>query len=199
MYHCPAKHSQSEYKVSNFIFSITGTPYNNLEDLYAADYGDYDDNNQVNEEEAVMMAPSFVSQPLDVVLNEGETIRLPCIVSRSVETLRLTSQWQQYSAWNSQSIVFQSNESWTGELESSLTLSVLISHLLPVWGRQRVSLVGMSGETFCNYKQWLLRFQTQLQQPGLLQILLEKLFGKQSVFIVQIFWWFASQTNSFIT
>ena len=46
----------------------------------------YDDNNEVEEEEATMKAPSFVSSPLDVVVNEGETIRLPCIVSRSVES-----------------------------------------------------------------------------------------------------------------
>ena len=64
---------------------LSATPYNNLEDLYSADYGDYDDNNEVSEEEAIMRAPSFVSSPLDVVVNEGETIRLPCIVSRSVE------------------------------------------------------------------------------------------------------------------
>ena len=34
-----------------------------------------------------MKAPSFVSSSLDVVVNEGETVRLPCIVSRSVEAL----------------------------------------------------------------------------------------------------------------
>ena len=61
---------------------LSGTPYGNLEDLY----GSYDDNNEVaEEEEAIMKAPSFVSLPLDVVVNEGETIRLPCIVSRSVD------------------------------------------------------------------------------------------------------------------
>ena len=60
--------------------SVSATPYGNLEDLY----GSYDDNNEVEEEEATMKAPSFVSSPLDVVVNEGETIRLPCIVSRSV-------------------------------------------------------------------------------------------------------------------
>ena len=84
--HCSAKHSQSHFLI---LFSqLPGTPYNNLEDLYSADYADYDDNNQVSEEEAIMMAPSFVSSSLDVVVNEGETIRLPCIVSRSVETER---------------------------------------------------------------------------------------------------------------
>ena len=75
--------------VSQFLIlfsQLPGTPYNNLEDLYSTDYGDYDDNNQLSEEEAIMKAPSFVSSSLDVVVNEGETIRLPCIVSRSVET-----------------------------------------------------------------------------------------------------------------
>lgn len=61
---------------------LQGTPYGNLEDLYNTDYGDYDDNNEVNEEDAIMEAPGFVSSRLDLVVNEGETIRLPCIVTR---------------------------------------------------------------------------------------------------------------------
>ena len=89
--HCSAKPSTLSHIIKFLILfsQLPGTPYNNLEDLYSADYADYDDNNQVSEEEAIMMAPSFVSSSLDVVVNEGETIRLPCIVSRSVETLGL--------------------------------------------------------------------------------------------------------------
>ena len=80
-----AKHS-SQLDIIKFLIlkfsQLSGTPYGNLEDLY----GSYDDNNEVaEEEEAIMKAPSFVSLPLDVVVNEGETIRLPCIVSRSVD------------------------------------------------------------------------------------------------------------------
>lgn len=51
--------------------------------MYTADYEDYNDNNEVSEEEeAIMKAPSFVSSRLELVVNEGETIRLPCIVTR---------------------------------------------------------------------------------------------------------------------
>jgi len=58
-----------------------GLPYGSLEDLYNPEY-DYDEDNEVSEEGAVMKAPGFVSETMNLVVNEGETIRLPCIVTR---------------------------------------------------------------------------------------------------------------------
>lgn len=57
---------------------VSATPYGNLEDLYNPEYEDYDQHNEVSE----LSAPRFVSSQLDLVVNEGETIRLPCIVTR---------------------------------------------------------------------------------------------------------------------
>ena len=68
-----------------FISFVSATPYGNLEDLYNPDYEDYDENNEVSEEtgaDAILKPPGFVSSKLDLVINEGETIRLPCIVTR---------------------------------------------------------------------------------------------------------------------
>ena len=64
---------------------VSATPYGNLEDLYNPDYEDYDENNEVSEEagaDAILKPPGFVSSKLDLIINEGETIRLPCIVTR---------------------------------------------------------------------------------------------------------------------
>ena len=64
---------------------VAASPYGNLEDLYSADYEDYDEHNEVSEEaggDAILKPPEFVSSGLDLVVNEGEVIRLPCIVSR---------------------------------------------------------------------------------------------------------------------
>eukprot|EP00091_Calanus_sinicus_P007342 TRINITY_DN1834_c0_g1_i8.p1 TRINITY_DN1834_c0_g1~~TRINITY_DN1834_c0_g1_i8.p1 ORF type:complete len:294 (-),score=50.93 TRINITY_DN1834_c0_g1_i8:1308-2189(-) len=58
-----------------------GLPYGSLEDLYSPEY-DYDEDNEVSEEGDLMKAPGFVSQTINLVVNEGETIRLPCIVTR---------------------------------------------------------------------------------------------------------------------
>ena len=57
-----------------------------MEDLYSPEY-DYDEDNEVSEEGAVMKAPGFVSETMNLVVNEGETIRLPCIVTRSEHKL----------------------------------------------------------------------------------------------------------------
>lgn len=62
------------------LYCIQATPYGNLEDLYNPEYEDYDQHNEVAELE--LKAPRFVSSQLDLVVNEGETIRLPCIVTR---------------------------------------------------------------------------------------------------------------------
>jgi len=58
-----------------------GLPYNSLDDLYSPDY-DYDDNNEILKEGGAMKAPGFVSKELDIVVTEGDTIELPCIVTR---------------------------------------------------------------------------------------------------------------------
>eukprot|EP00090_Calanus_glacialis_P007213 TRINITY_DN15667_c0_g1_i4.p1 TRINITY_DN15667_c0_g1~~TRINITY_DN15667_c0_g1_i4.p1 ORF type:complete len:475 (-),score=83.63 TRINITY_DN15667_c0_g1_i4:269-1693(-) len=58
-----------------------GLPYDSIEDLYSPEY-DYDEDNEVSEEGDVMKAPGFVSETMNLVVNEGETIRLPCIVTR---------------------------------------------------------------------------------------------------------------------
>ena len=75
--------------INNFPF-VSATPYGNLEDLYNPDYEDYDENNEVSEEadDAVLKPPGFVSSSVDLVVNEGETIRLPCIVTRWVAEWR---------------------------------------------------------------------------------------------------------------
>jgi len=51
-----------------------GQPYDSLEDLYSPDYG--------NEVTDTLMPPSFTSAPLHLSVTEGDTVRLPCIVSR---------------------------------------------------------------------------------------------------------------------
>ena len=66
--------------VANLFCFVSATPYGNLEDLYNPEYEDYDQHNEVSGAE--LSAPRFVSSQLDLVVNEGETIRLPCIVTR---------------------------------------------------------------------------------------------------------------------
>jgi len=58
-----------------------GLPYGSLEDLYNPEYN-YDEDNEVSEEKAVMKPPGFKSETMNLVVNEGETITLPCIVTR---------------------------------------------------------------------------------------------------------------------
>jgi hypothetical protein len=59
----------------------TGVPYGYVEDLYSPEYSN-DDANEVSEEGGVIAAPGFVSDSLDLVVTEGDTIVLPCIVTR---------------------------------------------------------------------------------------------------------------------
>ena len=72
------------------IYFHSGLPYGSLEDLYNPEY-DYDEDNEVSEEGAVMKAPGFVSETMNLVVNEGETIRLPCIVTRYAHKLKQIS------------------------------------------------------------------------------------------------------------
>jgi len=53
-----------------------GQPYDSLEDLYSPDYGN---ELQVSD---TLMPPPFTSSPLHLSVSEGDTVRLPCIVSR---------------------------------------------------------------------------------------------------------------------
>jgi hypothetical protein len=69
------------------MFVCLGLPYSSIEDLYSREY-DYDEDNEVSEEGDVMKAPGFVSETMNLVVNEGETIRLPCIVTRYEHKLR---------------------------------------------------------------------------------------------------------------
>ena len=49
--------------------------------MYNPEYA-YDEDNEVSEEEDVEKAPEFVSETINLEVNEGETISLPCIVTR---------------------------------------------------------------------------------------------------------------------
>ena len=49
--------------------------------MYSPEYA-YDEDNGVSEEEDVAKAPEFVSKTMNLVVNEGETIVLPCVVTR---------------------------------------------------------------------------------------------------------------------
>ena len=60
---------------------VPGTPYKSVYDMYSPEYA-YDEDNEVSEEEDVEKAPAFVSETKNLVVNEGETISLPCIVTR---------------------------------------------------------------------------------------------------------------------
>ena len=60
-------------------------PYStsSIEDLYINDeYVEDYDHNSDKEETVIMRTPSFVSESKSALVNEGGTIRLPCIVDR---------------------------------------------------------------------------------------------------------------------
>jgi hypothetical protein len=69
------------------MFFCLGLPYSSIEDLYSPEYK-YEEDNEMSEEGDVMKAPGFVSETLQLVVKEGETIRLPCIVTRYEHRLR---------------------------------------------------------------------------------------------------------------
>lgn len=55
------------------------------DDYYADDYDNYasDDDDYLNENERVVhTVPEFVSKQIDVWVNEGDTIKLPCLVDK---------------------------------------------------------------------------------------------------------------------
>ena len=59
----------------------SGIPYRSVEDMYSPEYA-YDEDNEVSEEEDGEVTPGFVSDTINLVVNEGDTIILPCIVTR---------------------------------------------------------------------------------------------------------------------
>ena len=63
------------------ILPYSGIPYKSVYDMYSPEYA-YDEDNGVSEEEDVEKAPEFVSKTMNLVVNEGETIVLPCVVTR---------------------------------------------------------------------------------------------------------------------
>ena len=63
------------------ILPYSGIPYKSVYDMYNPEYA-YDEDNGVSEEEDVEKAPEFVSKTMNLVVNEGETIVLPCVVTR---------------------------------------------------------------------------------------------------------------------
>jgi len=68
--------------ISSLLLQASGAPYDSLNDLYDTNY-DYEfGDNQVREEVFITKTPQFVSQPLQLGVNEGQTVRLPCLVDR---------------------------------------------------------------------------------------------------------------------
>jgi len=58
-----------------------GKPYGSLEDMYSPEYS-YDEDNEVTEDKDVDVTPGFVTKTMNLVVNEGDTIILPCVVTR---------------------------------------------------------------------------------------------------------------------
>ena len=70
---------------------LAGNPYSDSsvgDDYYADDYDNYSaDDDYLNENERVVhTVPEFVSKPTDVWVNEGDTIKLPCMVDKLGES-----------------------------------------------------------------------------------------------------------------
>ena len=60
-----------------------GIPYGSLEDMYSPEYS-YDEDNEVTEDKDDDVTPGFVTKTMNLVVNEGDTIVLPCVVTRLV-------------------------------------------------------------------------------------------------------------------
>ena len=74
----------SEYSFLNhqrLTHAAPGIPYGSLEDMYSPEYS-YDEDNEVKEEEDVDITPKFVTETMNLVVTEGDTIVLPCVVTR---------------------------------------------------------------------------------------------------------------------
>ena len=75
-------------------FSVSGKPYgDDNNDLYANDeYEDVESTDQASTsngaaaEHVIHVLPKFVTTPQNVMVNEGATIKLPCVVNRLGES-----------------------------------------------------------------------------------------------------------------
>lgn len=79
------------------MFLATGKPYGDENnDLYAND--DYEDVEAADHgnERVIHALPKFVSAEQNVMVNEGATIKLPCIVNRLGKDFHLSSQKESY-------------------------------------------------------------------------------------------------------
>jgi len=84
------KKNISQIKLILFFFScipVSGKPYgDDNNDVYAND--DYEDADTTQEggangaEHVIHVLPKFVTTPQNVMVNEGATIKLPCLVNR---------------------------------------------------------------------------------------------------------------------
>eukprot|EP00092_Neocalanus_flemingeri_P000880 GFUD01000937.1.p1 GENE.GFUD01000937.1~~GFUD01000937.1.p1 ORF type:complete len:449 (+),score=131.49 GFUD01000937.1:118-1464(+) len=68
--------------LSLFEITVNGVPYGSINDLYDTNYEYEFGDNQVREEVFITKTPQFLSQPQEIVVNEGHTVRLPCLVDR---------------------------------------------------------------------------------------------------------------------
>jgi len=65
-----------------YVSVVQGVPYGSVNDLYDTNY-EYDfGDNQVRDEVLITKTPKILSDPLELVVNEGQTVRLPCLVDR---------------------------------------------------------------------------------------------------------------------
>lgn len=60
---------------------VSGLPYTeNMDDMYS---GEYDGDNSMHVQEiAISRTPKYISESMSMLVNEGETVRLPCMVDR---------------------------------------------------------------------------------------------------------------------
>jgi len=64
------------------LHSVHGSPYQKEDSLYDEDDYDGEDAAGQPEETVVMARPQFITEPLTMMVNEGDVIRLPCKVDR---------------------------------------------------------------------------------------------------------------------
>ena len=69
-----------------FLFCVAGLPSVSSLDDYDYSSDDYDtyysDDNNYQDEKVVHTNPTFLSDPTNQLINEGETIKLPCLVDK---------------------------------------------------------------------------------------------------------------------
>jgi hypothetical protein len=71
--------------IKRFCFSFSGNPVaaeKKATDYYADDYYTSDDEYVDEQEKVVHRNPKFISQSTNQLVNEGETIKLPCLADK---------------------------------------------------------------------------------------------------------------------